>query len=1252
MANGADDRSADGPDEVPAGDTTPGLDADGEADGGTGPDAVAQPNVDAGQQKMVSATVDTVKRWQRQFFSSIADITLFTGMVAALLVIVGAVHAGLLWAHQSGAGWFGLLAIGVVAGLAGLVVAAALFLVVAATLPDDSAEGDDQAGSRRFDVRWGPLSTHSLAVFFGAGFAWWLLSNLQGGMRTVVSLLRLPETVGYTFADLNHRPEAAVATWLQAPSAAPGNGLSSAIGLFTWHAVIDLAMIAAATLALLALLSRINNLLEGQEIGGLVFNAVAGIGLLALIEVIELLVRSIFLSGEWVAQCEGASAEFVGCTGAPPPTWMWNGWGEGLWGVVATVIGVARPVSLLLFVALPIVFGLGSLLRDPVEGKPVPPLGALLRPVRIQLAAIVVFALTAIFPLQAPDVFLRLGDNMFAYIAALIASAILGTVLFASTVAGYGAQRDSAPDTSGSSARPLPERFADKTGPIPRSTLVAIGGLMVAAGAASAFSGRLAIVGWVVAAGTITILYARSPRPDGRRGQVRPPIADRLGRAATPVVALGALLAAAGFSQTPFAGWGWAVGGGLLVLTAAVSALLDSDESDEYDETSRRKQPLPDAAFEARVVRWMAPGLACLPAAICGLALLKWSVPEAIFITELNSIDRLVAQGVGFLVLGAAIFVAARLVLRPGQPGLPATERQHAVKRYEKIIWFGVATVGAVVALVIVLEPVTRAPALGALSVLMLFLSALVGLVTFLLRTTDRRQAPYAAYLLGFNHPPVLFALLLWAGIASVIAAAAGVNDAHQVRESVEAQTFAFDIAVECGSVAAPNTPEGLFDRWLARNGLPAVDSDAEPAPGGERPAVPVVMVAGSGGGIRAAYWTAATMEEIFGHDALTTGEPCPDAASDEISPDRLLFASGISGSSLGLASWAAVVADGRDQVDQNWPAEALGDDYISAQLAWGLLVEVPRLWLRFDMGADRAEILERSWEQSWDGDWAGDARLTSGHLSAADRPIEPQLVLGGAVVQDGCWLIVSALRVSPSPAAARCYAEEGDGEGGVAGSYSVTAFMCPGGDLRRSTAALLSARFPLISPSGTLERCGDDLDPTRPEQDEEPEPVQGPERIQVIDGGYIDASAADLLGRTWRVMEPLIDDYNRQQEAVCLVPVVIQLDNGFIAPSPPASPQVFGQPAAVFNGVLSARESIGQRARHEAVLDFDRYVRIVPRAQPGVSPSLGWALSEETIARMDEEIGGHGNSVHNPATRASIDEARQLITEPGTATC
>ncbi|MEL7208828.1 MAG: hypothetical protein AAGK32_11465, partial [Actinomycetota bacterium] len=86
----------------------------------------------------MSATVAKARAWQR-IFGINAELTLIAGVLTALFVAMGAVHAGLLWAHQSGFGWFGVVAIGVAAGIGGLVVAVLLLALIAATLPDDTA---------------------------------------------------------------------------------------------------------------------------------------------------------------------------------------------------------------------------------------------------------------------------------------------------------------------------------------------------------------------------------------------------------------------------------------------------------------------------------------------------------------------------------------------------------------------------------------------------------------------------------------------------------------------------------------------------------------------------------------------------------------------------------------------------------------------------------------------------------------------------------------------------------------------------------------------------------------------------------------------------------------------------------------------------------------------------------------------------------------------------------------------------------
>ena len=89
--------------------------------------------------------------------------------------------------------------------------------------------------------------------------------------------------------------------------------------------------------------------------------------------------------------------------------------------------------------------------------------------------------------------------------------------------------------------------------------------------------------------------------------------------------------------------------------------------------------------------------------------------------------------------------------------------------------------------------------------------------------------------------------------------------------------------------------------------------------------------------------------------------------------------------------------------------------------------------------------------------------------------------------------------------------------------------------DLRMSSAALLSARFPFISPTGGLWRCdrGDD-------------PAGAPERRTFdVDGGALDTSGAEPLAAIWERLAPRVRDHNAQN-SYCIAPRLLLLDNGY----------------------------------------------------------------------------------------------------------
>ena len=175
----------------------------------------------------------------------------------------------------------------------------------------------------------------------------------------------------------------------------------------------------------------------------------------------------------------------------------------------------------------------------------------------------------------------------------------------------------------------------------------------------------------------------------------------------------------------------------------------------------------------------------------------------------------------------------------------------------------------------------------------------------------------------------------------------------------------------------------------------------------GLKPAVPMVFVSTTGGGIRASYWTALALQCVFESATnASCGMPIP-----KVYAWRSFFAaSGVSGGSVGLADYVAHVVSGEHRVD--WPAVHAGDDEASSMLAWLFFTDLPSALVSRTGGSDRAEILERTWERSWKNG-ALARRLGTADAITKDGPPVPLLLLNGTRVQDGCRLISSNLDTS-----------------------------------------------------------------------------------------------------------------------------------------------------------------------------------------------------------------------------------------------
>jgi hypothetical protein len=253
---------------------------------------------------------------------------------------------------------------------------------------------------------------------------------------------------------------------------------------------------------------------------------------------------------------------------------------------------------------------------------------------------------------------------------------------------------------------------------------------------------------------------------------------------------------------------------------------------------------------------------------------------------------------------------------------------------------------------------------------------------------------------------------------------------------------------------------------------------------GGHLPGL--VVVATSGGGIRAGLWTGVVLTALE--------ERWADF------PTRLRLITGASGGMLGATEWTTTIRSGSPS---HTPEERQA---LVKALEWGGLKAVTSGLVLRDLlppplryGDDRGRRLEEAWESYCPGLAQPVSSLALGEAEGW----RPSLVLAPAIVEDGRFLVVSNLdlqgmlesagpRVSASP-----------------DSYGLRGFQLLGylpeasSRLRLSTAVRLQANFPYVLPSTEV-----------------PGPSGG--YVRVVDAGYRDDLGVELAtawiawNRTW----------------------------------------------------------------------------------------------------------------------------------------
>lgn len=398
----------------------------------------------------------------------------------------------------------------------------------------------------------------------------------------------------------------------------------------------------------------------------------------------------------------------------------------------------------------------------------------------------------------------------------------------------------------------------------------------------------------------------------------------------------------------------------------------------------------------------------------------------------------------------------------------------------------------------------------------------------------------------------------------------------------------------------------------------------------------PVIIIATEGGGIRAAYWTAAVLARL------------QDLAREEnIDFARHVFAiSGVSGGSLGAATFAALLRSEQGNIE-NCPFQCEGDsyqcraqamlsqDYLAPTVGALLFPDALQRFLPRPVFNDRAMALEQSWEAGWKRCEASDwltrrfEELWQTNESYPQPFPVPLLFLNSTIVETGQRLIVHPVNFSgrtvSNPNSFPAIFNDALDSGTALSSQ-----------IPLSTAALLSARFTYVSPAGTFQRQDlttqgeDKMEYEASENRQNMSESRSPRWVRAVDGGYFENSGAVTATEILLTINRLAD-----RRGDNIQPIVIHISNeprrASVEQEDDSGQSVYlSELLSPVRTLLHTRSARGFQARdllrerirarddikgtylHFQLCDFD------------VNLPLGWSLSDAAQNDMNQQLSGY----------------------------
>ena len=659
--------------------------------------------------------------------------------------------------------------------------------------------------------------------------------------------------------------------------------------------------------------------------------------------------------------------------------------------------------------------------------------------------------------------------------------------------------------------------------------------------------------------------------------------------------------------------FGYLLGGiGLLSLLLDVRTKLSQPPDGTSDRQPGVQVTLPIPTADHRAAYVIAPGLVGVILAGFGWATVAATAGDAALLnTSTGGLAGRMAVAIGLAVVAVPATVGMHWLLRwlYDRTTDAASAAQLDQRRF--VILASLATLLVVVGFLLHDSGwvIGHGPALGALNIVAVFLASfcLIGslaehlsfAVATWLPNGDRIAVPTFLRTLGFKeqHSPVIGLLIAWALLATTVS----YGHRYDMRQIVTVEPRPAQLTV--------GRAVKLFQQHQPPDRAPAM-----------------LMVAASGGGVRAEFWTALVLTCIIETNATdrdVCGQPLDPTTDHEtlVARRRALFAlSGASGGSVGLVDYVAQVGDqwsngnaAMTPVRLDSVGAYAGADFLSAPIAAYLFDDLFDSFLRPQHGVDRAEVLERAWERAW----PSGSMMTKGFYTHQATGDQPFLLLNGTNVENACRVLVSPIKTQVEADARFC---SRDGElpappgaqppHDEAGStIDLANQLCASCDIRFSTAALASARFPFVSPAGRV----DDAD--------------GGTTIDVVDGGYRDNSGASTLVDLWpSVAAAATETFGSAGE--CVRPIFLQIDNGYAATATATSAPIdINQvlvPLQTERNIAGAVENAArQQSQHLELADgrVADWFQITTVAAPGTSAPLGWVLSIEAQQQLHRQL-------------------------------